>query len=53
MKSLIEELQALETAMNTNQSRLAIGAYKVRIQCYYRKLLHEIDNYIPKDNKCK
>ena len=51
MRSLIEELQALKTAMNTNQSRLAIGVYKVRVHCHYRKLLHEIDNYIPKDNK--
>lgn len=51
MKSLIKELQALETAMSTNQSRLAIGAHKVRAHCHYRKLLHEIDNYIPKDSK--
>lgn len=49
MKSFIKELQDLKIAMNANKSRLVISAHKVRIHCYYKKLLHEINNYIPKE----
>lgn len=53
MKEFIKELQDLEKAIKDNKSKYAIGVHKVRIHCYYKKLMNEIEIYTPKDNKCK